>query len=608
MKEGSLSHWLLAGGFFFVLAVIETWPLALQMDDHIMGWAPDSYQVMWNLWWVKEQILSLENPFRTEALFYPQGSDLYMHTLTPVNGVLSIPLQLLTGNVLLSWNILSLAFFTASALGAYALAYHVSRDPWASLIGGVIFAFSPFVMVHVHGHLNIATTWPIPLFVLSVLRYSETRRTRWAALAGVLWAIMTWNWLEFAIDSGLFLMLFFAFWGFLYYRRRDGAQLRGLLRGGAVIAAVWLVLSLPYLVPATLEVASGDISTHGGLSPPAEYYSADLLAYITPSALWGPGEFPKGDSGYPTAIGGVEGTVFLGILPLLLSAAAIIYYFRTDRRTVVVFWAGVFAFFAIMALGPYLYVGGDKTFDLGFWEFSVSLPFRLFKELPLIGLRRAPARMVVYATLALAVLAPLGLSVLARGLSGGSAAIARGAVLVALALVLLETWNPPVSTATYQLPAIYEQIAREPGDFTLLELPVGRITGTVQRGDIIGGGMTNYSQITHGKASIGGYFSRGKEKDIAWLRTEPGIGYLSCPVCPEFLRPEDLDRELLRRVFADLHIKYVIVNLETFEGEPTAYVTDGTVEDVRAYIEDVLAFEPAGSGEGWFAYRNPDVN
>jgi hypothetical protein len=423
-----------------------------------------------------------------------------------------------------------------------------------------------------------------------------------------MFSVMTWNWLEFAIDSGLFLVLFACFWGFVYWRRRDRDELEGLIRGLAVLLAVWLPLSLPILIPTLHEVLSGDIATGAGMSQPAEFYSADLLGFVTPSPLWGPGLFSNGDTGtYPTAIGGVEGTVFLGILPLILAAIALISCWRSEDRKTIAFWGLVFGFFAIMALGPYLYVNGDKTFDVGFWKFSVSLPFRFFKEIPLIGLRRSPARMVMYATLALAVLAPLGLTTLRRALSTRSETAARGLALIAFALVLLEFWNPPVSLSGFHVPSVYSTIGQEQGDFTLLELPVGRITGTVQRGDIVGGGMTDYTEITHGKASIGGYFSRGVEKDVVWLREQPGLKYLSCSVCPGYPDLADNNASLVRREFAQLHIKYVIVNLQTFEGQPTSIITDGNKDAILQYLQDVVGVQEIARGDGWLAYRNPAV-
>jgi hypothetical protein len=206
------------------------------------------------------------------------------------------------------------------------------------------------------------------------------------------------------------------------------------------------------------------------------------------------------------------------------------------------------------------------------------------------------------------VLAPLGVTALVSGLQSRSAVLARALPLVAVALVLIEVWNPPVGLASFRVPPIYETIGNEQGDFALLELPVGRITGTSQRGDVVGGGMTDYSQITHGKASIGGYFSRGVEKDVAWLREQPGIKYLSCPVCPGYPDQDDNNATLVNGLLSQLRVKYVIVNLKTFEGQPTVYITDGVADAVVRYIEDVLGLTKIDQGDGWLAYSVPGVN
>ncbi|HET9476076.1 MAG TPA: hypothetical protein VFP63_01170 [Dehalococcoidia bacterium] len=585
-----LTHWAAITGFFFAATVVQTWPLVLHMGDQLMAWPPDVYTAMWTLWWFKDALLELHNPMQTDMVLYPQGASLYMHTATAVNSTLSIPLQVVTGNIILSWNILVLAFFTASGVGGYALARRFTENVPAALFAGYMFAFSPFVLVHINGHFNIGTTWPVPFFALTLVMFQQTGRLRYALAAGGLLALMTFNWYEFAIDSILLVVLFAAFFGAVHVRRGDYLAVRRLAAGVLCVAGVWLVLSLPILVPSLLEIARGNISLSGGLAPPAEYYSADLLGYVTPSSLWGPGKTAEPDlpGTYPTAIGGVEGTVYLGFLPLLLGAAAVLLLAKSRKRHWIAFWFVVFAFFAAMALGPFLYVGGEKEVSFGGVTFSLSLPFRVFKEIPIIGLRRVPARMVVFAVLALSILSATGLAAIAErlrrnGQNGRASAI--GVSVAALALLALEFWNPPVDLRSYQTPAAYELIARDPGDVAVLDLPVGRITGTLQRGDIVGGAMTMYGQIVHHKPVIGGYLARGNEDDILWLRTMPGLKYLSCPTCPGFPDHEDNDPNALRRTLRELNIGYVVLHRTDFEGQPTSYVTSGVWDEVLGYLQ-----------------------
>lgn len=600
-------HWLAAALFFSIAAIVQTWPLILHTKDHIMGWAPDSYHFMWTLWWVKQAIVELNtNPFHSDIIFFPQGTDLYLNTMVFVNGVLSIPMQLVSGNVMLSWNSLCLAFFVLSALGAYMLSYRVTGSRWAALLSGYIFAFSPFVLTRIHGHLNIATTWPIPLFALLLLRFHETGRLREMVALGVVWAVLTYNWFEFAIDAGTFLVLFVVVQALFYLRHGDRAKARELLRGTAIAAGVWLAISAPLLIPSVISTLSGDVSNRGGLSPPTEFYSADLLGFVTPSPLWGPGEFSKADLPGEThaVIGGVETTVFLGIVPLLLAGSALLFHWKSPQRWMMLFWAGTFIFFSVMALGPLLYVGGEKEVAIGGVSFSVSLPFRVYDNIPIIGLRSVPARMIVFGTLALSVLAGMGLDGLMSRLSWVRRATGPLVAILALALVILEYWNPPVSLAHFSAPMIYEEIQGEQGDFAVLDLPLGRATGIIQRGDVVGAAIAEYGQTIHGKPVVGGYISRAKDKDVLWLEQVPGLKYLGCSLCPGLPDADDRNPALVRAVFNGLRIKYVIVHKVDLEGRPMSYELDGTAAAVQEYLETVVGLTKVTEDIDYIAYKS----
>src|SRR5438876_9753268 len=69
-------------------------PGVLHFRTAAIGDAGDSSQMLWNLWWVKRALVELhQSPFHTNLLFHPTGVNLWLHTLTPLNGVVSIPLQ-----------------------------------------------------------------------------------------------------------------------------------------------------------------------------------------------------------------------------------------------------------------------------------------------------------------------------------------------------------------------------------------------------------------------------------------------------------------------------------------------------------------------------------
>jgi hypothetical protein len=594
-------NWPLVFLFFLALAVVQTFPLVLHMSTHTIGWPVDSYQKWWELAWMKHSLLGLSNPFHTGVLNYPQGSDLYLDTLVPVNGVMALPLELITGNLLLSWNILALLFIALSGAGAYALCYHVTKERWAALFGGFLFAFSPTVMMQFNAsHFNISATWPIPFFVLCLLRFFERRSKKDLALVAVLGAVITWNWFEFAVDAGLFALLLFTFWAIVKARRGERAVILPMVRSLFPGLVLWAVLTAPILIPTAIAIESGDYTVRLSDTNEADNWSPDLASYLLPSALWGPGEHPgafREEYGGARA-GTTETTMFLGLSPLFFAAVAIAYRRKSPLRTSVRFWSLIFGFFAVMALGPYLH-----AFSINVPGF---LPFRLLQEVPLIGERRVPGRMIIVGTLALGVLGTIGVSTMAKRSTLKHAAPLFACL--AVAVLLMEYWSPPVSLASYNVPQIYKDIGNEDGQFSVLDLPLGRTTGNTQQGDLVGASMSDYAQAIHGKAAIGGYLSRMPDEDLRWLPQQPGLGYLACLACPGYPRDIDLDAERVRALFIDLKIKYVVVNLVTFEGLATTLTRQGTAAEAEAYLENELGYEKIASGDGWLAYRNPAVN
>ena len=91
---------------FAVLTVIMTWPLVTDLRHGIIyGITADADVSRWDLWWFKTALLERHsNPFYTDMLYYPyrQGANalpLYFHTLQPLNGLLALPILLLTDDV-----------------------------------------------------------------------------------------------------------------------------------------------------------------------------------------------------------------------------------------------------------------------------------------------------------------------------------------------------------------------------------------------------------------------------------------------------------------------------------------------------------------------------
>ena len=582
-------------------AIVQTWPLALHAADRIVittsswGWSFDTLVFLWNLWWVKEALVVLQtNPYHTDFLFYPQGSDLYLHTIAPVNGVMSIPLQLVTGNLFLSWNILALLYFALSGLGMYALCYRITRNNGAAIIAGYMFTFTPIVLIHFSSHWSISTTWPIPFFMLFLLRLQDSTHWGNAVAAGGFWALITYNNFEYGIDAGLFFGIFLLYWSFIYIRRHD-QMLPRFLRHVALVAAVWLGLTAPLL-----GLTINDIGEYPTPSID-EYWSADLEAYVTPSPLWGPGMdiVPDSHGVNHAPIGGMENTAYLGGCALLLAAIAVFAIRR--KPALIVFWLLVFFSYTILALGPYLYVGGSKVAVLGF---SLPMPYQILDNLPLMGARRAPTRIVVFGICGLSVLAAIGFDLLSARVRELNVRLAPVLVVLVLGLVVLELWNPPLKTSELARPAVLEEMSREEGEFTVLHAPWGRISGAGgSAGDYWGAPLPNYYQTVHERRSFGGLISRAKESAFDWVGLEPGLNYLSC-VCEG--REDDRDLEAVRSVLRRYRIKYIVVHRLDPYGNPMRHTAE-SLQLVDDYIRGFLALTPVSEDSSLTVFRNPEV-
>ncbi|HVP05311.1 MAG TPA: hypothetical protein VMT90_06525 [Dehalococcoidia bacterium] len=586
------ARWPAIALFFLVAAVVQTWPLAKHLKSSITVWwffPYDAWQSLWNLWWVKDRLLHFGNPFHTSELFYPQGSNLYLHPVTFVNGVMSMPFQLLTGNLVLSWNIVALISFVLSGVGAAALSYHVSRNHLAAVVSGFIFAFAPFTMMRFGGHYNIFITWPIPFMLLFLLRFRETGRLRDAAFTGVFWAVITLNWLEFATDAALFLALFFAYWSAVYFRRSDPAQLSVLWRGAGVLIVVWAVLSSPALIGSVRDLESGDYYQP---TDQAESFSADLLTFFTPSPLWGPGDAPLigGPNPNHLPVGSVEDTAFLGGTPLLLATIALVTL-RKDRHRALIWVIALFTF-AILAMGPYLYINDSRHHHLLGVSFSVPMPYQLYDKLPFFGSRRVPARMIVFGIMSLSVLAGIGLTTAMEWLKPRARYLAPAVAVVALGLVWLEYWSPPVYLTPLATPPGIDMIRDDPDDFTVVDAPLGRRNGWTYAGDPTGGPLANYYEALYHKPSIGGYLSRVKSEGFDWFLQQPGLHFLSCPSgCGGNGDAADQDKQAVQQVLRDNHIKYVIVHKLQPDGGGLFYIGEPEITAMTNYTRDVLGME-----------------
>jgi hypothetical protein len=122
--------------------------------------------------------------FHTTYLFVPIGADLTLHTHTALPAFLGA--TVLGGLPLVAaQNLTIISALFLNGFSAYLLAWRVTRDHGAAMIGGIVFGGSPYMAAHLNGHFNLTTAWTIPLFAVAASDAIRGLTTRWAVLAGL---------------------------------------------------------------------------------------------------------------------------------------------------------------------------------------------------------------------------------------------------------------------------------------------------------------------------------------------------------------------------------------------------------------------------------------
>jgi hypothetical protein len=644
--------WIILG-VFALLTLILTWPVASFLGSRIPGtatWAFDESTFAWNIWYFKHALLDLHtSPLHTELIWYPLGIDLILYTFNFFNAIIALPLLLAT-NVPLASNVTVLLATILSGFGAYLLTlyvlrftFHVSRftssaqhstfnlQPstalrLAALLAGMIYAFASNRAIYAAlGHYNFATTQWLPFYALYLLKTLREPRPKNAALAGFFLALAALTDMTFAALLAIFtLIVLLVSWRELTARR---AAVKGLLLAGVVAAIIWA----PVLIPIAREFVTGNYGVSGWGE--SVKLSADAVGLVTPTDL-NPlaSDRRAGSDTWPAALRAVEegkgrfgdiNTVFLGFVTLAL---ALIGAIAARRRLAAWIWTALV--FGILALGPLLQIAGRYRFSLDNLlpeGVTLLLPFTLLHFLPFISANRAPNRNSTILMLALAVLAGYGVAWLLGRMANSKSANQRisestelrnGAIrpfahspirLVYLstcllaALVILEHLAVPLPTTDARIPEVYQRIGAEPGEFAVMQLPLGWRDSY----GVLGSEQTNlqYFQTGHGKPIIGGNISRAPAEKMGYFARIPLFKALTDL---ELYRVVDPQTDAAARSGAGaLMSLYDVRYFVTTPPIPGRFPYQDTWKRTEDYALDVLPLEKPAVWEqdGYRAYR-----
>lgn len=459
-----------------LVAVVVTWPLALDPGGSISGHpGNDVWNHIWGYWWVADEIAHGRVPLRTDLQHFPQASRLFF--IDTFGAVLTLPLQWLAGPVA-AMNVVVMGCFWAAGMAAWALARHVRAELFGAgpdadrdaLVAAVAYATAPHLVAQAYnGITETLFAFGLPLATLGVLRLLLRPTVKNALLAAGAMALCTlanWYYGLFAIVGSAIMLVVLA--ATRRERIRWGALPKVLALAGVVSAA------------AVAPVLAGFASTLDGpdaiVQRDPEFVWTSLVTHNITDVVssFVPGKVYSPDL---KALHGEELLIvtYLGWTLLVLAGAGLLRIRRWRDRLPWIVWITVFA---LLMLGPYLYVNGAYVTVT---DRRLPMPFlALFEGLPLFERISHPFRFVMAVQLGLGVLATIGVGgLVARAGAGrggllGLGNVARAGVLVLLAaealLVSPAPWPLPRSEA--RLPDSVALLAADPVPGAVLDLPI----------------------------------------------------------------------------------------------------------------------------------------
>lgn len=428
-------------------------PLDALLQSFLLGW---DYHALGN------DPAGIWNP----PIFHPEPRALtYMDHLIGET-IVAAPVIAATGNIVLGYNVLVILSFVISGWAVYRLVRFLGLSRPAAFLAGFLFTFSPYRFSNL-GLLNQIQTQFIPLGLFFALRYFRHRRDRDLVATAAVFLAQAWFGWYYTFHLALALALLAA-----WELAGGGTRWRDIpWKRVGFVAGVTLLLILPGLLPYWQQQRSMP-SFKRSLGSTA-LHSADLLDYVKVNVENRLGALPafRSHQGY-----------WPGLVTVVLAALGLAGLARggpaTSRRIAARFrdWAGhvnAWGYFMLLggaafllSLGPVLQVAGRRL--------PVPLPYAVaYYVIPGFASMRAPGRFAGLVVLSAAVLAGLGYAMAERRFQGAG----RRRMLFAgvLALAGVTAWSAPVPLTVFPqrdtMAEAYRWIARQPGEFAILELP-----------------------------------------------------------------------------------------------------------------------------------------
>lgn len=502
---------------------------------------------------VRTNILSGKNPFtETKQVLYPMGWRYALDDVAPINGLYFVFLRpwLDPHQSMMLIVLMSVIF---SGLAMYGLLRILGISHLVAWFASLTLAFTPFVSERIGAHPTYVALYlfilPI-IFWLKITSANATSKWRSAVGLGISLALPFMTNLYFAVMLILLIGLAGMIYGIfelrvLWEKIQSNWKyfcLAGLV--GSVVLGPWIV-----------EVR--EILWYGVIDKPSDWrdivaYSADLTNFIIPS------HFNPSYQSLTAQLGNkfayirttFESFVYPGVLLLVGLIGYVFIVKKLPGYLKPLSWLTLI--FGVIALGPYLQVGGEVS--------TIPLPYTMIAYIPLIQMVRAPGRFIGVVVVLATIVSAYALSYLLKHkISTIWHATVMG-LLTGIFLLDQRVVLPPPTIASLPT-SIYSYLANEAQAGPLLEIPFS-IRDSIKNHGYIHSHYASYVTLLHHQPIFGVYAGRVPNHIFAQYVQNPITGPIGKMIDLTTLDPGAVLAEMnypeMEKMIAAYRVRYAV--------------------------------------------------
>jgi len=428
-------------------------------------------------WQAREAAHGRLFPFFTKDLRYPEGGSLFV--ADPMGGTLVIPVTWVFGPVV-AYNLLILIDLLFAGWAMFWLANRRIGDRWIAFFCGTVYGFNPTLISDVaHGSTEVLQAGWVPLFLGTLLSLMDEAQSpeknrkkilRLMIATAVFWwfAAVSSHW-YYGLAAGLL-------FGLMLIGRLASQPSPKIIVPALGALALTLVLILPV----------GWIFYHISHDP-------DSLTNKLSVKIWSIIKFNCVDpvSFFPSRpIRQLYHGGYLGIILPLTILAGLITWSDAGKKKPIWVWLGAAVFFIVFSIGPTLFYNGQDVVVFGY---TFTLPFHWLRTaFPLLQSIQHPWRFFLFVYLCLGMAAGWSMKRWLPHNRWRRWVVAALAVLFILKVTYYSGLDTPLMRSRIETYPVLENLAADPEEFAVFDLPVDY------------GRMQSYArdQIIHGRPII----------------------------------------------------------------------------------------------------------